>query len=65
MRKLAGQVFRVKKLSLGYVYDFARVQRMRFGVGAVVSAYAAPAALDPVYGSSPRSYMVFFRVRLE
>jgi hypothetical protein len=62
---LAGQIFKVKKLSLGYVYDFASVAHARLGIGGVVSAYAVPAALEPVYGSNPRSFMLFMRAKLE
>ncbi|HEY4371688.1 MAG TPA: hypothetical protein VGN52_07175 [Burkholderiales bacterium] len=58
-------VYEVNKLSLGYVYDFAHVQRVRVGVGGVVSAYATPSALDSVYGSHPRSFMAFLRARIE
>ena len=59
------QVYKVNKLSLGYVYDFARLQRIRMGVGGVVSAYATPSALDSVYGSHARSFMVFLRAKIE
>ncbi len=62
---LAGQVFRVKKLSTGYVYDFAKVQHVRIGAGGVVSAYSYPATLAPAYGGAPYSYMVFLRARLD
>lgn len=58
-------VYQVNKLSLGYVYDFARVARMRVGVGGVVSAYATPGELDSVYGSHARSFMAFLRARIE
>lgn len=58
-------VYKVNKLSLGYVFDFAKWQHLRFGVGGVVSAYAAPGALDSVYGSHPKSGMVFLRARIE
>jgi hypothetical protein len=59
------EIYKVNKLSLGYVYDFARVQRIRVGVGGVVSAYATPSALDSVYGSHARSFMVFLRAKIE
>jgi hypothetical protein len=60
---LHGQAFRVAKLSLGYIYDFAKTGPVKWGVGGLVSAYRAPAALDPYYGSKPRSYMVFLQAR--
>jgi hypothetical protein len=58
-------VYKVSKLSLGYVYDFASVAHARLGIGGVVSAYAVPGALDSVYGSNPRSFMLFMRAKLE
>jgi hypothetical protein len=61
---LAGQPFGVGKLSVGYLHDFARTGMLRWSVGALASAYRIPAALEPVYGAHPRSYMLFLQVRL-
>jgi hypothetical protein len=61
---LYGASFMVNKLSLGYIYDFAQLGSLSFGVGGLVSTYSYPAALNPVYGSRPTSFMVFARVRL-
>lgn len=61
---LADQDFLIHKLSLGYIYDFARTGPVAWGVGGLVSAYRMPSALDSVYGDKPRSYMVFLQVRL-
>jgi hypothetical protein len=57
-------VFRVAKLSLGYVYDFPTDKRYRFGVGGLVSAYSLPSELDSVYGD-PTSYMIFVRLKIQ
>lgn len=57
-------VFTVGKLSLGYRFDFARVKHGRWGVGALASAYALPAALRPAYGRAPVSFMLFVRAKL-
>lgn len=62
---LHGQGFRVGKLSLGAVHNFARLGHASFGIGGLVSRYAVPAALGGIYGSNPTSYMVFLRARLE
>ena len=62
---LHGQTFKVGKLSLGAIHDFARVGHAKVGVGALVSRYAVPSALNGIYGSNPTSYMVFVRARLE
>ncbi len=61
---LHGQMFTVRKISLGVVHDFFAVGNVKFGAGALVSKYAAPAALDPIYGASPSSAMLFFRAKL-
>ena len=61
---LHGRAFRVSKLSLGYVYDFAKSGPVKWGVGALASAYRKPAELDPHYGSRPDSFMVFVQARL-
>lgn len=61
---LHGDVFNVRKLSVGVVRDFFSAGRVKFGVGALVSKHWAPAVLDPFYGASPTSYMLFFRAKL-
>jgi hypothetical protein len=61
---LYDQTFTINKLSVGYIYDVARLQSIHFGIGALVSTYWFPAALDPAYGSHPGSFMVFVRARL-
>lgn len=61
---LHGQEFRVRKLSVGYIYDFAKTGPVTWGVGGLVGFVKAPSQLDPHYGSSPRSYMVFLQGRL-
>ncbi len=61
---LYGESFTVDKLSVGYLYDFLRMGQARFGIGALVSTYSFPAALNASYGSRPTSFMVFLRARL-
>jgi hypothetical protein len=58
------QIFTVNKLTVGGIYDFYRTDHVKFGVGALVSFYALPAALEPVYGD-PTSGMVFARLKIE
>jgi len=62
---LAGEVFTVNKLSVGYVFDFPTDSHYQFGVGGLVSAYALPSELDPAYGSHPLSYMIFGRLKIK
>jgi hypothetical protein len=61
---LADEVFRVNKLSVGYVYDFPTEKRFKFGLGGLVSAYSLPSELNTVYGH-PTSYMIFARLKLQ
>ena len=61
---LHGEAFTLRKLSLGYIHDFARTGPVRWGVGGLVGFASAPSRLAAYYGSSPRSYMVFVQGRL-
>jgi hypothetical protein len=61
---LHGRKFDVSKFSVGYVYDVPVGEHLSLGLGAVGSLYSLPSALEPAYGSSPSSYMVFTRVKL-
>ena len=62
---LAGRVLMVNKLSVGGIYDFYRTEHVRAGIGALVSAYALPDELKPVYGNDPTSGMIFARVKVQ
>lgn len=59
------QAFKVGKLSVGAIREITHAGHARISVGALVSRYAVPSALDGVYGSQPMSYMVFLRARFE
>ncbi len=61
---LAGDAFRVGKLSLGYAYSFPAGRHFLIDLGGLVSVYDLPTAIKPAYGSDPRSFMIFTRVRL-
>jgi len=61
---LRGQEVTVRKLSLGYVYDFARTGPVKWGIGGLVGFLEAPSRVDPYYGGSPRSYLLFLQGRL-
>jgi hypothetical protein len=60
---MAGDIFRVNKLSVGYIYDFPATHGVQFGVGALGSILFLPRELDDFYGHNPTSYMLFGRVR--
>ncbi len=62
---LADRVFRVGKLSLGYAYAIPVARHFLIDLGGLFSVYDLPTAIKPAYGSSPRSLMLFTRVRLD
>lgn len=55
------EVFAVNKLSVGYLYEFQNWHHAKPGVGALISTYALPTAVQAAYGH-PFSYMLFGRV---
>jgi hypothetical protein len=62
--QLHGESFTINKLSLGYLYDVARLQAVSLGLGGSISVYSFPAALDDTYSAHPTSFMLFVRARL-
>ena len=62
---LAGNVFRVSAFSLGYVYDISVAEHLALGLGAMGTINVVPSAIEPSYGSSPTSYMLFTRLKIE
>lgn len=61
---LAGRAFTVNKLSAGYLYQVPTTTHVKLGVGGLVSAYALPNALEPAYGDTPVSFLLFARASL-
>jgi hypothetical protein len=62
---LAGKVFAVGEVSLGYIYDFHESAHFRTGLGAMAGVALVPAAIKPAYGNDPVSEMLFLRVALK
>jgi len=61
---LHGRTFAVNKLSLGYIYDFAKIGDSTLGIGGLLSTYWLPSELHDVYGERPLSSMLFVRLKL-
>ncbi len=61
---LEGEIFKVNKSSLGYIYDFPEWKQMQWGIGGTNSWHFLPDELDATYGKMPTSYMIFARVKL-
>lgn len=55
--------FRIGAYTFGGVRDLWQAGAFQLGLGADVTFYSKPAALDPVYGSNPVSFHVFLRLR--
>lgn len=62
---LHGRVLSVNKVSVGGIWDFYRQDNMTAGIGALVSRYALPDELKPLYGSDPTSGMIFARIKVQ
>jgi hypothetical protein len=62
---LEGETFRVGKLTAGYIYDLPLEGHFRVGFGGLVSGYSLPSDLHPAYGSSPTSFMLFARIKIQ
>ncbi len=61
----AGSTFRVQAYTAGYTRDIWQYRNAETGLGANVTAYAIPAAIQPYYGGHPWGVNVFLRVRLK
>ena len=59
----ADEWFRVGAFTFGGVRDIVAHPKLRVGIGADVTFYHVPDGLQPIYGSSPKSYHVFLRFR--
>jgi hypothetical protein len=58
-----GDIFRVNKVTLGYIYDFPETHGVQFGLGGLGSIHFVPGEIEDVYGHNPTSYMLFARVK--
>jgi hypothetical protein len=55
--------FRIGAYTFGYVRDVWNTEDVSVGVGGDLTFYSKPALLDSIYGSSPKSYKFFVRIR--
>jgi hypothetical protein len=62
---MAGDTFNVGKLSVGYIYEVPLDHHLKAGMGGLVSKYSLPGDLHAAYGSSPTSYMLFARIKIQ
>jgi hypothetical protein len=61
---LAGRVFQVSALTLGYVYDLPVAQRLALGLGLQGTLNFVPSPIRFAYGDTPAGYMPFLRLKI-
>jgi hypothetical protein len=60
----SGSVFRIQAYTAGYTRDVGSFKDVTAGIGANVTAYAIPAAIQPFYGEHPWGVNIYLRFRL-
>jgi hypothetical protein len=55
--------YRIGAYTFGGVRDLVQNRAWQLGLGADMTIYSKPAALDPAYGNFPVSFQVFLRMR--
>ena len=60
----SGNTFRIRAYTAGYTRDIGTFRRIETGLGANVSFYSVPSAIQPYYGGHPRGVTMFLRFRL-
>ena len=61
----AGTTFRIQAYTAGYTRDLLVGRGVEAGLGANVTGYRIPAAIQPYYGEHPWGWSVYLRVRLK
>ncbi|MDD5432069.1 MAG: hypothetical protein PHO70_03680 [Candidatus Omnitrophica bacterium] len=61
---LAGKSYDVKKFSIGYIYDFLSLKGIDAGIGSSFSTHFIASSLEDVYSHTPKSFLVFIRVKI-
>ena len=60
-----GSSFRIAAYTTGYTRDIGTLRNVETGIGANVTNYGVPSAIQPYYGRHPVSVNMFLRVRLK
>jgi len=61
---LAHEIFKVSRMSVGYLFDVIRARHLAGGIGGLVSFVGIPDTLSPDYGGHPVSFMAFARAQI-
>jgi hypothetical protein len=65
LARTAGSTFRIAAYTAGYTRDIGVFHDVETGIGANLTTYTVPAAIQPYYGSHPVSVNIFARLRLK
>lgn len=60
---LAEEIFLVKKLTFGYIYEFMYTTHVQWGIGGLIDFPMVPSTLKRYYGDTT-SFMAFLQIRL-
>jgi hypothetical protein len=60
-----GQTFRVGKVSVGLLREFAVAANLKLGVGGLYAFNFVPEELEDAYGGDPDGAMAFIRLKLD
>jgi hypothetical protein len=63
--RTVGSTFRIGAYTIGYTRDVELSRYWETGVGANLTAYSLPGAIQPYYGDHPLGVSVYLRVRLK
>jgi hypothetical protein len=64
LAQTVGTTFRIQAYTMGYTRDFQLVRWMATGIGANISLYGVPAAIQQYYGDHPWGVNMFLRFRV-
>jgi hypothetical protein len=64
LARTVGSTFRVQAYTVGFTHDVGTFRLIEAGVGANVTAYVIPAAIQPYYGHHPAGLDLYLRFRL-
>jgi hypothetical protein len=62
--RTAGSTFRVQAYTVGFTHDVGTFKGIETGIGANVTNYVVPGAIQPYYGDHPVGVDVYLRLRL-
>jgi len=60
-----GETFRVGKISVGLLREFALTKNVKLGVGGLYAFNFVPDEIEPIYGGDPNGAMAFVRVKIQ